>query len=100
MLRIIIFAETKQRGIEKLDSIVKGLNPDDILRYSKSINSAFVELKDGTYYKVATASDSSRGNKADKVYVEKYISNDILNCIIKPCLIPSTLPEEERIEFY
>ena len=58
-----------------------------------------VELYDGTIYQVVSASDNSRGHKCHKAYVDRYIDNEIIDCVIKPCLVWSDSSEEQIIYF-
>lgn len=96
--KILIFAKTTERGKEFLEELVGEMKYKDVLRVVKNINDMYAELKNGTIYKVVSASDSSRGYKCNKAYVQYGIGKHFIDNIIRPMLILSDLPEDEQIE--
>ena len=99
-MRYLIFGSTQERGIEKLEELVGELKYKEVKIFHKSLTSAFAELYDGSIYKVVSVSDSLRGIKADKAYVDYEVSADIIGTVICQCLVVSALPEGERIETF
>jgi len=95
----LIFATHRKRGIEFLENLIGEFKYKDILRFTKSSTDATVELKDGTIYKVVSASDNSRGCKCNKAYVESGTNKQIIDCVIRPCII-SNLSYEEQIVYF
>jgi len=97
---IIIFATHLETGYKFLDNIVGEIKYKNIAKISKGKMEYCVELKDGTCYHVVKASDSAMGYKCNKAYVENGTSEEIINCVIRPTLIMSTLPQKEQIKFF
>lgn len=96
----LIFAINRVRGIEFLENLIDELKYKDINRIIKSNSEYMVEIKDGTIYRVVSVSDSSRGSKGNKAFVEIGIDTEIINCVIRPCLWSSDLPEAEQIIYF
>lgn len=99
-MRILICSASLEKSHVKFDELVDKHKTHEIKQVRKSPSKYFAELQDGTRYQVVSASDSSRGYKADKAYIGFEVSSDIVRCVIEPCLFSSCLPEEERIEFF
>jgi hypothetical protein len=98
--KIIIFAIHRERGTEFLDNLVGEIKHKDINKIRKNLNEYIVELKDGTTYQIVSASDSARGYKCNKAYVENGTDKEILDCVIRPTLVMSTLSNSEQIEYF
>lgn len=98
--KIFIFGKTRESAIAFFEDLIGEIKDEDIHRVVKSVNETFVELKDGTIYKVVSASQSSRGYKCDKAYIEYGIDREIIDCVIEPMLIVSSLPEDGQIEYF
>ena len=96
--RIIIYGKTKDRANLKLQNILDNMLYSDVLQVKKSLNDFAVTTKNGDIYKTVTASDSSRGIKWHRAYIDKDIDEYILNNIILPSSIPIIIDEDNRIE--
>ena len=59
-----------------------GIKP---IKKVNSSSSAWVEFDNGDYWKAIGAHDSARGNSINISYIDHAISEDVVNCIIKPC---------------
>lgn len=57
-----------------------------------------VELEDGNTYQIVSASDNSRGHRCNIAFVDKWINQEIIDNIIKPCLLYSN--EKESIVYF
>jgi hypothetical protein len=96
----LVFATTREKAITFLEKLIGEIRYKDIKHIWKSDKQGEleVELKDGTTYKVVSASDNSRGYRCDKAYVEKSVDKEIIDCIIKPILCYSI--EKEQIVYF
>lgn len=96
----LIFATTKEKAMIFLESLIGEIKYKDIKSIYKNATQydMWVELKDGNTYKVVSASDSSRGYRCGKAYVDKSIDQNIINCVIKPRLCLSK--EKEPIVYF
>ena len=99
-MKYLIFGSTKERGIAKFEELIGALKFKEVKRLHKSMSCAFAELCDGSTYEVISASDSARGYKADKAYVDREFCHEIIMDVIACCLVTSTLPEESRVQFF
>ena len=99
-VKTLIFGKTKEQGIEFLENLIKNVESENIVKVQRSKFEFSVELKDGNLYKVVSASDNARGYRCDKDYVSNEVDIDILNNVIKPLLLPSELPDTDRIIYY
>ena len=82
-----VWGATMERARLKLWKIVEdyekiGIKP---IKRVNSISSAWVEFDNGDYWKAIGAHDSARGNSINISYIDHAISEDVVNCIIKPC---------------
>jgi len=96
----IIFGKTQQRARYELEKIYDSLDKDLIMKYVKNPSSSYIRLKNDDLYETRGASDSARGCKCDKAFVDLTIDKDIIHKIIIPCLCASKLPDSEQIEYY
>lgn len=80
----IIFGENRQRAFEKILSLYENIPKEEILLIKKS--SFFIEifLKNGDVIKTASANDSSRGLKFNIAYIDKFISQEIIQNVLLP----------------
>jgi hypothetical protein len=99
-MRNLVWASTIKESIQFLKDLVNKMEYKNIKQINQSKDNMFVELVDGSSYKVISNSECCRGLRADRVYVSKKISNDIINKIIKPSLSYSKLPTEEQIVYF
>ncbi len=99
-MKVIVFGKTVNSAKNKLDEIVNSIPRDDIKQIKKHIHNYVVELFDGTRYMVVPATQSARGHKCDKVYVEYGVDQEIIDCVIYPILNMSKLDIKEQIEWF
>lgn len=99
-MKYLVFAVTRKKGINFLENLIGEMKYKEIKSIRKSNLDMIVELYDGTLYQVVSASDNSRGHKCNKAYVDTFINSEIMDCVIKPCLLWSDLPEEEQIIYF
>jgi len=99
-MKNIIFSARRTTGIEYFEKIIGEIQQEDIEKICRNQNHMYAELYDGTTYEVSSASDNSRGCKCDKVYIDKNVDQEIVSCIICPCLICSKLPQEEQVVYF
>jgi len=99
-MNVLVFGNTYEIARMHLLSMVDDMKYGDIQKIHNSMNETYVELKNGDTYQALSASDSARGYKCDKVYINTEIGSDIVDRIIKPMLVMSKLPEEEQIVVY
>lgn len=86
--------------MEFFEKIIGTIGNNDIVKIRKSSNETFVELKDGTIYQTVSATQSARGHKCNKAYIDSDVDKEIVYCVIKPMLVVSNLPENEQIEYF
>lgn len=99
-MKVLVFSNTYETARMHLLNMVDDMKYGDIKRVKNSMCETYVELKNGDTYQALSASDSARGYKCDKVYINTEIGSDIVDRIIKPMLVMSKLPEEEQIVVY
>ncbi len=99
-MKNIIFTANRAKGVDYLKEIIGKMPYESVKKISEGSFWTFAELTDGTTYEVRGASDSSRGCKCDKAYVDRDISKEFIENIIYPCLCMSTLPYEEMVVYY
>ena len=81
--KIGIYYKNEWWKSEVRDSLVCTLNKEDIAKITKDI----IFLKNGDYIKFIYANSQSRCCKFDKIYYQEGISDEIIRCIIAPCLL-------------
>lgn len=94
----LIFGKTLEDARTFLENIVEKLNYDDILEMKITKDNYQVTLKDGTLYKAVPATESARGLKCQKVYIQRGIDEEIINCVILPKVIPNLI--NENVEYF
>jgi len=99
-MKNIIFAESRTKGLECFDKLIGEIPYKNICKVRKSNFDAYAELTDGTTYKVVVASDSSRGYKCDRAYVDTNIEKSFVINVICPCLFMSNLSNDEQIMYF
>lgn len=107
LTKYLIFGKTIYQAKQYLhNNILPNIPTDQISRHYKSYNQESILLNDGTIYKVISALDHVRGNRCHKAYVSYDVNKDILDRIIKPCIIGNGLDDseydlcEDRIIYY
>ena len=81
---VIIFGLTLEVANNKLEKLHQLLGKNLIQIYKKSENYSVIILSDGTIYRAIKVGDSSRGYRWNYAYIDRNISEDILNTIILP----------------
>ena len=79
---------------------MKTLNKSDVVTYRKSSLESYMQMINGDIYRALSASQSTRGHKCHKAYVQCGVEPNFVNLIVKPMLVISTLPAENRIEYF
>lgn len=69
------------------------LRDADIFELRRSTNNMEIKFHNGSYIKVIPASDNSRGHRFHLLVPDKDISDEVLNCVLRPC---ETLKSIER----
>lgn len=114
--KICIASGTRGQSINVLEKILMELKPNspelaaEIDEKETKINgtNAMVAFKNGSYIKVVTASDSSRGNRANILLLDEFrmVSKDVIDTILRKFLTQRRMPKyeeltkEERINEY
>lgn len=89
-MRGIIWACDIERGNEKLLEIKQKyqfmqINPTKEI-ISKS-NGSFIAFDNGDCWRVISATESSRGQRANVSYIDRDTPEEIINNVIRPCTI-------------
>ena len=114
--KVCIASGTRGQAINVLEKILLELKPNsaelaaEISESQTKINgtNAMVVFKNGSYIKVVTASDSSRGNRANVLLLDEFrlISKDVVDTILRKFLTQRRMPryaalsKEERLDAY
>ena len=93
-MQVVIFGSTKERAFNKWQDILNNMRFGDVdkVMYDWGV---FV-LTNGDVYKAVTGNDGARGYRCDYAYIDRFISVDIMNKVIIPCL----KQENGSFEFY
>lgn len=92
--KIVVFGNTKELATRKLEEILNNIQYSKVKDVRKSRFDMRAELHNGDTYQVSSASDSSRGMRFNIAYVDRNITLDFLNQVIRPNL----LIKEDSIE--
>jgi hypothetical protein len=87
MNKYVVVAQTIDRAREYLKYLVGEIQYKYIYKVTDSKYEMIVEMKNGDIYQTIPASQSSRGHRFNKAYVEEGVDQEIIDCIIRPCLI-------------
>lgn len=89
--RIGIFGKTKERALCAFEQYIEKINYEDIKYIKKSMVGGCAEcmLFNGILIKAISATDNARGYKFDRIVYDEEIDDEKMNCIVKPCLLPS-----------
>lgn len=114
--KICIASGTRGQGINVLEKILLELKPNspeleaELDEKSTRMNgtNAQIVFKNGSYIKVVTASDSSRGNRANILLLDEFrmISKDVIDTVLRKFLTQRRMPlyrnltKEERFSEY
>lgn len=97
---ILVLAKDFSIARMHLLNMVHDMKHGDIKEIRNSSHELYVELKNGDTYRAFGTSENIRDYRCDKVYVNAEIDLDTFIKIIKPILVMSQLPENERIVIY
>lgn len=75
------------------------LRDTDDFKLRRSTNNMEIEFHNGSYIKVIPASDNSRGYRYHLLILDEYISDEVLNCVLRHCEIPESI-ERQRYRRY
>lgn len=105
--KICIASGTRGQGINVLEKIILELKPNspelagEIDEKQTKINgtNAQVVLKNGSYIKVVTASDSARGNRANILIIDesRMVKKDIIDTILRKFLTQRRMPAYRKL---
>lgn len=98
-MRGIIWAYSRERGIEQLKNIIADYARLYIHPTKQRISqyNSWVQFDNGDMWKICAAADSSRGHRANVSYIDRRIPQDIINNIIRPQTI---LPPYQAYRYY
>ena len=69
---------------------------------------SLVEFENGDCWKMASGTESSRGNKINVSYIDRRIEEDMVQCVIRPCTMAypfqafryyGPCPKEKEVEY-
>lgn len=92
--RIGLCYKDKEWAKEQMGKFLYLLNPDIIEAQTDSK----VCLKDGSYIVAFPCTDSARGRKLDKIYMQQGIDADYINAVLRPCILHSPALQMECID--
>lgn len=72
------------------------LRDTDEFRVRRSVCSMMIEFHNGSYIKVMSASDNTRGNKLHLLIADEDINDEVLNCVLRPCEILESMERQRR----
>ena len=95
----IIWAYEIESGNEKLSEIIRDYGRIKVFPVRQRISKygSWVIFDNGDYWKVRGAADSSRGHRANVSYIDRRISQEIVNDIIRAQTI---LPPYQAFKYY
>lgn len=86
-MRGIVWAYLSEDGNEKLLEIEEQyarMDVKPVRRVISTVAGSWIQFDNSDVWKVVRASDSGRGNSANVSYIDRRISQDVINTIIKP----------------
>lgn len=105
--KICIASGTRGQAVNVLEKIILELKPNsqelaaeiDEKQTKLGNTNAQIIFKNGSYIKVVTASDSSRGNRANLLLLDEFrmISKDVIDTILRKFLTQRRMPRYEAI---
>ncbi len=99
-IKTLVFGVTFEDGCNILEDMIGELKYNEVNRIVKTKHQLYVELKNGNTYRVVPATQNSRGYRCDRAYIGLPIDEEILDCVIKPMLSMSQLPEHQQICYF
>lgn len=103
--KIVIASGTRGQAINVLEKIILELKPNspelaaEIEESKINGTDAKIVFRNGSYIKVVTASDSSRGNRATVLILDEFrlISKDVIDTILRKFLTQRRMPKYEEL---
>ncbi len=103
--KIVIASGTRGQAINVLEKIWMELKPNspelaaEIEEYKINGTDAKIVFKNGSYIKVVTAGDSSRGNRATVLILDEFrlISKDVIDTILRKFLTQRRMPRYKEL---
>lgn len=68
----------------------------DTLRVRRNGYNMMIEFHNGSYIKVISASDNARGNRLHLLIADEDISDEVLDCVLRPCEILESIERLRR----
>lgn len=85
--RIGIFYNDREWAEKWMNDFVDSIDNSCILRFVKrGLLPFMIELKDGTRITAYPANHNSRGVVIDKAYIQPNVSQEIIDCLIRPLI--------------
>ena len=72
------------------------LRDTDEFRVRRSVCNMTVEFHNGSYIRVIPASDNVRGYRTHLLIADENISDEVINCVLKPCETLAILERRQR----
>jgi hypothetical protein len=79
---------------EVFDQLLRQIPPQMVYKHSDRR----IELIDGSYIMRFPATDSARGRKLNKIYIQEGIDEEYINTVLKPCIIHKSILRETIID--
>lgn len=105
--KVCVASGTRGQGINVLEKILLELKPNspeltaEIDERQSKINgtNAQIVFKNGSYIKVVTASDTSRGNRANVLLLDEFrlISKDVVDTVLRKFLTQRRMPRYSKL---
>lgn len=83
----MVWYYTYEDGLEQLKQIQNNYDRMKIktVRERLSRFGSFIEFENGDQWKMASGTESSRGNKINVSYIDRRIDGEMVQCVIRPC---------------
>lgn len=83
----MVWYYTYEDGVKQLKQIQNNYDRMKIktIRERLSRFGSFIEFENGDIWKLASGTESSKGNKINVSYIDRRIERDAVRCIIEPC---------------
>lgn len=98
-MRVLVISDTIESAIEKLKEVVE-VYENNKGEWKTSYRAKEFEADNGNFYKTILANESAKGHRAEKIYVSKNVSKEILDVICIPMLIKSKLEDKECLIYF
>lgn len=72
------------------------LRDTDVFELRRSTNNMEIKFHNGSYIKVIPASDNSRGHRFHLLVPDGDISDEVLNCVLRPCEILESIERQSH----